>query len=260
MLQTFDSEQLALRFPFLHTNTRDENMTSDKFAPIETMPVIQQLEQQGFKTYSVQQDRSRTNNNHARHAVSMINYDVELADNTFEQAILMNGSNGTKSFQLAYGGLRGYCFNSCFFGNITDSLRVIHKGDAATRAIDTVTYMLEQRKQKMELITDMEAIDIAGAKDKLALVMKKLRPAYEFTAINRLMQPRRQADRNNSLFTLYNIAQEGLVRGNILQGNFRRSRPVRSTTEQARLNRGIWSATVDIFEGNTPAILEQKAA
>ncbi|MCF6200897.1 MAG: dTDP-4-amino-4,6-dideoxygalactose transaminase, partial [Hydrogenimonas sp.] len=137
---------------------------------------LESLEKEGFKTYSAKFDGGKT----GRHMVSMINLESQALDGTYETSIIMNSSSANKSLQCAYGNLRSACYNSLFFGTVEDSFKVIHKGKTDFDVANIVEYMLSERRNKLSLAKEMQAIDVAGAKDKLALVMKKLRPAYEF--------------------------------------------------------------------------------
>lgn len=238
---------------------------SDRFLPIPTIAVIKELEKEGFAVVSAQQSRARdaSKRNYTKHMLRLRHVNDLANDNnrsrindTHGEVILKNGNDGSCSYELLAGAYRLLCSNGLVgFSSMFEPIKVRHVGDAKKiadkvidgtyRVIDETNNLLSSRDAWSQITMShdakmafAEAAHIIRFGDSAGKVDTPIKPAQ-------LIAPRRTADVGDSLWQVFNVAQEHIIKGGLSAFNPRTNR--RSTTKEVKnidndikLNRALW--------------------
>lgn len=144
---------------------------------------------------------------------------------------------------------------------VIERLMTIELKDEARRVFGESILMMHYGEAGRDLILpDAQRTRIPGAPiDESNVIEGEVidrSPIYAPITVQQLLSPRRMDDRNGSLYTAYNVAQENLTRGGIRgaiidkDGNVtRRSRKTRAVTAVDRdreMNIGLWTLTTQM--------------
>jgi hypothetical protein len=168
------------------------------------------------------------------------------------ELVLVNSHDGTSSYQLMAGIFRLICSNglvvqSADFG----SIRVHHSGgsDFHQRVIDATYQIVEEAPRTMAAIEEWKGITLTRPQ-QLALAdaameikpNESIRPAHLLTA--RRSEDYTDQDGRRDLWRTTNVLQENLLRGGLAGQNANgrrvRTRPIKSVSEDVRVNRALW--------------------
>ena len=208
---------------------------SEKFRPIPTIEVLRALAKEGFMPVSAQQQGARREDRRefGKHLVRMRRFDdnaknLQVGDTTAE-FVLMNANDGTSVYNLKGGLFRVACLNGmvCELPG-SEFVKVRHSlNDPSPRAIiDNViegTYrvltnidtMLDAPRNwsKVEL-TAPQTMQLANRAHRMffrdvdGVVRTAVKP-------EQLLHVKREADRGNDMWRVFNRIQEWLLKGGI---------------------------------------------
>jgi hypothetical protein len=241
--------------------------TSDKYQHISTIEVIDALACEGFMPVKATQSRSRIEEKkgYAKHCVRFRHVDTmpTVGGGLFPELILTNSHDGLSSYKLQSGLFRLVCTNGMVSGEMHKQVRVRHQGDIVGQVIDG-TYevmseasgLLEQAEEMGALILDPEEKQIfSEAVHQLYFGEEESNLKTAITA-DQFLKVRRSADRPDNLFTVFNRAQENVIRGG-LSGYYRdekrqykrtTTRAVNSIDKNNSLNQALWTLAEKMAE------------
>lgn len=240
---------------------------SAKYAHIPTSVVLDRLEREGFRPYSVAQGGSRdeTKRGFTKHLIRLRHDSQSLqVGGTHNEIVLLNSHDGTSSYRLMAGVFRLVCQNGLVIAeNTISDVRISHKGDVAGQVLDGCITLLEQLPEVSESIREMSALELTAPEQaafaRAALIARYGEDQAPIKA-HEIIQPRRSADVRSDLWTVFNTAQENIIRGGLPyvqrddQGRrvaMRRTREIRGVDQNTNLNRALWALAEQMREIKT---------
>lgn len=234
--------------------------TSDKYAHISTMQVITALEKEGYLPVKANQSRSRTEGKRefAKHCIRFRHVDAvaTLDSGLFPELVLTNSHDGLSSYKLQSGLYRLVCSNGMVAGTTHQEIRVRHQGDIVSNVIEGTFEIMENSQRLIESAETMGQIMLNEPEQHLfANAVHGIyfdgsdSPLVEAIKPDQFLRVRRSADRKQDLFTVFNRAQENVIRGGLTgyyrddKGYTKRSstREVTSIDKNNALNRALWT-------------------
>ncbi len=242
--------ELLERAPALFTEEPHFEV-SDKYHFIPTIDVINEIKSHNWYPVNVQEANVRDldKEGYQRHLVRFRHFDDLL--NPQENAVellLFNSHDRTTAFSISAGIYRFVCANGLVIANsVFESYKIKHIGDRENdvmMAINNITAFKPQLESKINTFSSISLTNtekVSFAKSALPLRFEK----HLEVDINDLLIPHRSEDEHNDLYTVLNVIQENLLRGNISGTNKetgRRftSREITSIGKDVDVNQGLW--------------------
>lgn len=233
---------------------------SERYTYIPTIDVLRGLHREGFEPFMVAQGRSRIEGKteYTKHLIRMRHRsEVDTAGAVYakpeaHEIILINSHDGASSYQLLSGIFRFICTNGMVVGDVSNDIRIKHKGDVRGEVIEGAFRVLDDFEAVDESTHAMKAIELKPEEERAfaraALTLRygeqaEGQPPAPITA-EQLMQARRPEDAGNSVWANLQRVQEhvtrGGLRGRTVQGRRMHTREVASIDRNVALNRALW--------------------
>jgi len=249
---TLDELKTALPQAFV---TSPAARVSKRYSFIPTSQILTDLDSLGWKIRSITNPRYKSAGKmlHGKHLVRLFHPDIQInaeGDQNNVEIALYNSSDGTSKFRMEVGIFRFVCENGLVvksedFG----SINIRHSGysfEALKESIDKMVAGLPNVVQKINTFSNR----ILNQTEMTALAQQayglrnsgREASAEELQAI---LTPRRDADKGDNLWVVFNRVQEAvLTGGNLLvdrRGRNRTARPIRNLDKGLKLNQELWS-------------------
>ena len=252
-LYPFTNDELYKEAPTLFTQEPHYEV-SDKYHFIPTIEVVDEIRQHNWHPVSVQEAsvRDLSKEGYQRHYVRFrhISDLLRPKENSIE-LLLFNSHDRTSAFSISAGVYRFVCANGLVVANNTfDSYKIKHLGNRASDVTEAVHHISTYAPKLKRRIDDFSAIGM-NESEKLAFAEAALPLRFEeqhFVEPKQLLVPHREADEKNDLYTVFNVVQENLIRGNLkghnrYSGRAFTSKPVKSIQKDVSINKGLWELT-----------------
>jgi hypothetical protein len=227
---------------------------SDRYTYIPTIEVLRGLRTEGFEPFMVAQSQSRIEGKTAytKHMIRMRHANQVQARPEVNEIILINSHDGASCYQLMAGAFRFICHNGLVVGDVSNDIRLPHKGNIQGEVIEGAIKVLNDFGAVDESIDGMKALtlrpeeELAFATAALALRYGERtddQPPAPITA-DQLIEARRPEDLGHSLWTVLQRIQENTTQGGqparSAQGRRTHTRPIASIDRSVSLNRALW--------------------
>jgi hypothetical protein len=257
-MHTLNTNALRLHAPSIFATSPWDTM-SNRYRFVPTIDVLNTLADHGFYPVKAAQSRTRIpgKGNFTRHMVRLRheNYLTPTAvGDEVPEVVLVNSHDGTSAYKFLSGIFCLVCSNGMIVcAEDMGSVSVRHQGgqdaeDFSTRVIDATFQVVDGASKAMERIGEWKQIELSDpqrtAFATAALELRGEAAVQNFRPTD-LLRPRRYEDNGKSLWTTVNVVQEHLTKGGDTgltpKGRRTRTRPVKSVTEDVRLNKAIWT-------------------
>ncbi|WP_434579822.1 DUF945 domain-containing protein [Sulfurimonas sp. NW15] len=250
------NEQLRTQAPALFTEEPHYDV-SDKYHFIPTIDVINEIKLHNWHPVTVSEANVRDDDKqgYQQHLVRFRHFDDLL--NPQENAVellLFNSHDRSKSFSISAGIYRFVCSNGLVIAdNIFESYKIKHLGERENDVANAVANITAIKPKLMQKIQTLESIQLSQteqesfAKSSIPLRFEKhLQIDYQD-----LLVPHREEDTKDDLYTVLNVIQENLLRGNISgvnkeTGRRFTSKEIKSISKDVEVNQGLWDITEKI--------------
>ena len=259
-------DQMQERCPAAFSSSASPE-TSSRYGFVNTADAINILQDNGFQPVRATQKPSRKGgsvlfNDH------MISFNAPKAfDGSGERGelILYNSHNAKSSLRIFCGAYRFICSNGIVAGEGFEA-KMRHSMLTANGFNDLVN---DQAKALPALMDNIErlkgvaleyeqVVHLAEQAVQLRWEMEdvqnevipvRLGTFATMNTVHELSRPRRYGDQGADLWTVFNVAQEALIRGGLPivgvtkrkpEGHVRKARPIASLSENVRVNRKLW--------------------
>jgi hypothetical protein len=241
------------RFASIQQIQRHPTKTSDAYRFVSTRAVLDGFAELGWFPASVREAgvRIAENRGFQQHLVRLRSPEFDQPEirvgDAIPEIVLRNAHNGDSALHLYAGIFEKVCSNGLMVRRGGDRVRLPHLGFSPWMVESAVKHLgrlmpgaFEEREGWRGLILkDDERLAFADAAATLRFCGQKYAVDSED-----LLRPRRQAQADRSLWSVFNTVQENIMRGGIPQsrpdGSRFLSRPVRSVDEEVRLNLKLW--------------------
>lgn len=251
-----NAELIKAQAPSVFTMTRHPTRTSDRYIHIPTPDVLDMFEREGWITVKAAQARSRGEDGRAydthtlrlRHVSSLLDGALKVND-TFPEIVWRNSHNGGRTAQMLSGLFRLACSNGMVvsMGDVM-AKRFRHSGDNVMEAVlENGVWVVKQAQSAQNASKKMSTIMMSKAQQLTfvhqiseAIAGDKMRFPLE-----QLLAVRRDEDAKDTLWNVFNRAQENVMRGgmNLTSENGRpsRSRAIVNADRDIKINAAMWA-------------------
>jgi hypothetical protein len=198
---------------------------SDRYTYIPTIEVLRGLRREGFEPFMVAQGQSRIEgkSEFTKHMIRMRHRgddaSTAMAKPEANEIILINSHDGASSYQLLSGLLRYVCSNGLVVGNVSNDIRIPHKGSVQGEVIEGAFKVLKDFAAVDESVESMKALQLQPPEEiafaTAALALRFGERALEETGghqpapvtAEQLIEARRPEDTGRSLWTTFQRVQ-----------------------------------------------------
>ena len=249
-IKPLTNEQLKIKAPTLFTSEPHFEV-SDKYHFIPTIDVIEEIRFHNWYpvSVSVANVRDEEKEGFQQHCVRFRHFEDLLnpKDNAVE-LLLFNSHDRSKAFSISAGIFRFVCANGLVISDsVFEAYKIKHLGERENDVINAVANITSIKPKLMKKIEKLESITLnQSEKESFAKFSIPLR-FEEHLEINHndLPIPHRFEDSKNDLYTVLNVIQENLLRGNIsgINKETKRkftSKEITSISKDTDVNKGLW--------------------
>jgi Domain of unknown function (DUF932) len=227
---------------------------SARYSFIPTSQILTDLDTLGWKIRSITNPRYKSEGKqlHGKHLVRLFNPDIQInseGDVNNVEIALYNSSDGTSKFRMEVGIFRMVCSNGLVvksqdFGGIN----MRHSGYSFEALRTSIEEMIAGLPNVVTKINTFAARQLTAAEmTQLAQGAYSLRNSGRVATeeeLHAILTPRRDADRPNNLWTVFNRVQEAILTGGSLlvdaRGRMRSAKPIVSLDKGLKLNQELW--------------------
>jgi hypothetical protein len=258
--RTLSIDDLRHRTPAVFAGSASTR-TKPSYRFINTADVLHALLEAGFQPAAAQQTRSRQGSDatYARHMIRLrpMRESITLVD-CLPEICLINAHDGTSAYQLLAGLYRPLCTNGllCRMGDFA-VIRVPHRANVIADVVAGAIQITAQFERIGAVVTAMAA-RILTESEQIAFAQTAYEIRWAKVEGRPLLQPakmleaRRAADAQSSLWHTFNRLQEAAMSGGIVYHSraqrLVRTRPIRNIREDVRINTALWQAATRILE------------
>jgi len=255
-------EQVKAACPYAFAENPTNPAVSDKYIQANTETVIEDLGKLGWYPVQAKQCRAKKGSKGIRsfHLVALQNEKVKIINpnggtEAYVRIILQNSHDGFNSFKFMMGLYRCICSNGlvvCDAEFSSFSIRHINYSFEELRGI--VAKVIDTVPGIIDKMNTMNRIILTGdQKREMAVETYKIRKGIskedkvkvdEFT-IAELLSPVRTEDAGNTLWNVFNVLQEKMIKGGFSatgkNGKARKQRPISSIKKDVDYNQRLWA-------------------
>ena len=244
------NDELLAQAPALFTEEPHYEV-SEKYHFIPTIDVIEEIRANNWYPVNVSEASVRDNDKegYQQHLVRFRHFDDLLhpQENAVE-LLLFNSHDRSKSFSISAGIYRFVCSNGLVIAeSVFETYKIKHLGERENDVANAVKNITAIKPKLMQKVQQLESIDLSELeKESFARSSIPLRFEKHLQVEHKdLLVPHREEDRDNSLYTVMNVIQENLLRGNVSgvnkeTGRHFTSREITSISKDVEVNQGLW--------------------
>jgi hypothetical protein len=254
-------DEIRQKAPYVFTKSATNPKVSNQYVFASTETIINDLDKLGWKVVDCKQQKATKRSTGIRsfHMVAFQNPDIFITKEMngkeeiecFPRIILTNSHDGFNSFKFMVGLFRLVCSNGLViatqeFANI--SIRHINYTFEELRGV--VAKAIETVVAQTETMNKMQGIELSDEnKRKLATEAYQIRVGENYQPsdeqIEDILTPKREEDKGNSLWNVFNVLQEKIINGDYLMisktnGKERKARPIKGVAKDLDVNQNLF--------------------
>ena len=255
-------EEMRTKAPYIFADKPTNHGVSDRYTLASTETVIDDMAKLGWGVTECKQQRANKRSNiRSFHMVALQNPDVYIENEEggvegYVRIILTNSHDGFHSFKFMVGLFRLVCSNGLViaseqFANI--SIRHINYDFEQLRKV--VAQAIEASKKNVEAINVMRETQLtdeqkADFTTKAIAIRKGIKeedkiPALTKEEIEDILEPVRKEDEGNDLWSVFNVLQEKIMKGDFHFGKTklgkpRKARPITGAAKDIEVNQKLF--------------------
>lgn len=240
----------------VHTKTPAQNLTS-RYLMIPTMDLINAVESEGFQVHEQCHfgTRKKTQNTHNRHIIKFRrneDVDLKISRDEIPEVVIINSHDGLNALRVMSGVFRLICENGLIVGDTYDSSVIRHRAGSLT--LDNVVSKVQDQakgfREVTGIISDMKQIKLSE-KQQMDFASEALKIRWTegkpIVTPKGLLTLRRDEDKGDDLWSIFNVVQENLIKGlvteNPVRNRIQKIREVKSVDANITINRRLWDLT-----------------
>jgi len=262
-------EDLKIYAPAAFADTKSPKV-SDRYSFVSTRELIESFLKLGWQLTHVRQHGS---NDYARHVIRFVHPDLGFldikSDKVRPQIILDNSHNGVSNAQIFLGLFRLICTNGLVVSmpGMFTAVKLRHIGIKTEELKKILEVISDQYKNIGVHVSEMQNIILnQSQKEELAINAIAIREPHVFIKddgsidmvkatkiVNpaQIVKPIREEDNRNDLWTIFNIIQERLVKGEFdrqtLSGRRTKPRGINNAARNIDFNIKLWQTAENLF-------------
>jgi hypothetical protein len=240
---------------------------SKRYAFIPTAHVVDALRDSGFQPVRASQSRVRVAGKkpYTKHMLRFRHKDdlrtkMKMGDELVE-VVLTNAHDRSSAYCLDAGIFKMICSNGMIISSADfGSIHIYHSGDVVDEVLAATKDIVTRAPTIREQVARWRAIALSEKHQRI-LAEAALIARYGLDDFNNLLSPisveavlmpRRPEDQKPDLWTVTNVVQENLMKGEIqgrsASGRRVSTRPIKSINAELDLNRAVWSIASEMEE------------
>lgn len=257
---TMDQVKAACPYAFAENPTNPA--VSNKYVQANTETVIEDLGKLGWYPVQAKQCRAKKGSKGIRsfHMIALQNEKVKIINHNggteaYVRIILQNSHDGFNSFKFMMGLYRCICSNGlvvCDAEFSSFSIRHINYSfeelrEIVAKVIDTVPGIIDKMNTMNRIVlTGDQKREMAVETYKIRKgVNKEDKVKVDEPTIAELLTPVRSEDAGNTLWNVFNVLQEKMIKGGFSatgkNGKVRKQRPISSIKKDVDYNQRLWA-------------------
>lgn len=230
--------------------TQPSYKVSSKYSFIPTTRILEDLNKLGWEPFDASQRKSRTQKDSmfTKHLIRFRNKSVGQLGDSIPEIVLTNSHDGRNSFNLHAGLFRLVCSNGLILADTTfDQVKIKHQW----YNMDEITKVTNNMIDKIpNIVSNINAMDIKelSEREKRTFAKKAMLTRWpkgnDMLDIDDILQHVRVGDKGNSVWKVYNVVQEKLIKGGLVFNNHREKvqklRPIINIDRKIDVNKSLW--------------------
>lgn len=225
------NEELHTKCPMAFKTQPTNPMVSDKYVMATTMDVINDMAKLGWYPVEAKQCRGKKGSKGIRsfHMIAFQNPNVIVYDcngniEGWPRIILTTSHDGFNSFTFRCGFYKFLCSNGLIIADEEfANLAIRHINYTFEELRDTINVVVAKLPNKIEVLNKMRKTELSDdEKIDFAKKVIKIRKGLEVTdnldisddTVTDILTPARKEDNGNSLWNVFNVLQEKVIKGN----------------------------------------------
>jgi len=257
-------EQLKEQAPLVFADAPTNPDVSKKYLFVNTETIIDDLDKLGWKPVEAAQRKSIKEEGtiFSKHMVAFQNPDIKITsgdgDDAYPRILLTNSHDGMQAFKFSVGIFRMVCSNGLVIADEKFSdFKIKHKGYTFGELRKVVKQAVNDLPNKVQIMNDMKnRILSPEEKHKLALdamlIRANVKPGseqaeafnYDDETIVDILDPRREADKGDDLWRVFNVVQEKITQGDfhaaLTGAKVRKVRKIKSFEKDMKVNKELF--------------------
>jgi|TARA_R100000027_G_scaffold43268_1_gene32468 hypothetical protein len=257
-------DQLREQAPLVFADAPTNPDVSKKYLFVNTETIIDDLDKLGWKPVEAAQRKSikKEGTIFSKHMVAFQNPDIKITsgdgDDAYPRILLTNSHDGMQAFKFSVGIFRLVCSNGLVVADEQFSdFKIKHKGYTFGELRKVVRQAVEDLPNKVQIMNDMKnRILTRDEKNKLALDAMLIRAGvapgseqaeafnYDDETIDDILDPKRDADKGNDLWRVFNVVQEKITQGDfhaaLTGAKVRKVRKIKSFEKDIKVNKELF--------------------
>lgn len=256
-------EQLKEACPLAFASKPTNPDVSGKYLFVNTETIINDLEKLGWLPVQAAQRKSRGKSTiFSKHMIAFQNPDIKIkgkdGDDAFPRIIMTNSHDGMQAFKFSVGIFRLVCSNGLVVADEQFSdFKIKHKGYTFEELREVVNQAVADLPNKVQVLNDMKSrILTQEEKNQLALdamlIRAGIKPGsekakefnYDDETIVDILDPKREADKGDDLWRVFNVVQEKITQGDfhaaLTGAKVRKVRKIKSFEKDLKVNKELF--------------------
>ena len=256
-------EQLMDACPLAFASAPTNPDVSGKYLFVNTETIINDLEKLGWLPVQAAQRKGRGKSTiFSKHMIAFQNPEIKIkgkdGDDSFPRIIMTNSHDGMQAFKFSVGIFRLVCSNGLVVADEQFSdFKIKHKGYTFEELRGVVNEAVNDLPNKVQVLNDMKnRILTQEEKNKLALDAMLIRAGiepgsekakefnYDNETIEDILDPKREADKGNDLWRVFNVVQEKITQGDfhaaLTGAKVRKVRKIKSFEKDLKVNKELF--------------------
>ena len=264
-------EQIKNSAPLIFAEAPTNPDVSDKYLFVNTETIIDDLAKLNWFPVQAAQRKARKKEGtiFSKHMVAFQNPDIKITskdgDDAFPRILLTNSHDGMQAFKFSVGIFRLVCSNGLVVADEQFSdFKIKHKGYTFGELRNVVKQAVADLPNKVQVMNDMKNRTLTQEeKNKLALDAMLIRAGiqpnsdkakefeYDAETIEDILEPKREADKGNDLWRVFNVVQEKITQGDfhaaLTGAKVRKVRKIKSFEKDMKVNKDLFKLATSLI-------------
>ena len=250
-------DQLNTQAPLVFAKAPTNPDVTKKYLFVNTETIIDDLAKLNWFPVEAAQRKSRKEKGtiFSKHMVAFQNPDIKITsadgDDAYPRILLTNSHDGMQAFKFSVGIFRLVCSNGFVVADEQFSeFRIKHKGYSFGELRNVVKQAVKDLPKRVEVMNDMKnRILTEDEKRKMALDAMLIRAGvdtleYDEETIDDILEPKREADKGDDLWRVFNVVQEKITQGDfhaaLTGAKVRKVRKIKSFEKDLKVNKELF--------------------
>ena len=250
-------DQIRNSSPLVFADAPTNPDVSKKYLFVNTETIIDDLEKLGWLPVQAAQRKGRKEGGtiFSKHMVAFQNPEIKITsadgDDAFPRILLTNSHDGMQAFKFSVGIFRLVCSNGLVVADEQFSdFKIKHKGYTFGELRNVVRQAVEDLPNRVQVMNDMKnRILTEDEKRKMTLYAMLIRAGvkelqYDEETITDILDPKRDADKGDDLWRVFNVIQEKITQGDfhaaLTGAKVRKVRKIKSFEKDMKVNKELF--------------------